>query len=51
MLIAIAGCMRGMSCGRSASAVGQAATSAVVSSLIMIVIADAIWTIVFMFGP
>ena len=50
ILVAIAGCMRGMSCGRSASAVGQAATSAVVSSLIMIVIADALWTIVFMFG-
>ena len=51
ILVAIAGCMRGMSCGRSASAVGQAATSAVVTSLIMIVIADAVWTILFMFGP
>lgn len=49
ILVAIAGCMRGMQSGRSASAVGQAATSAVVSSLIMIVIADAIWTIIFMF--
>ncbi len=48
ILVAIAGCMRGMNCGRSASAVGQAATSAVVSSLIMIVVADTIWTLVFM---
>jgi len=49
ILVAMAGCMRGVQCGRSASAVGQAATSAVVSSLIMIVIADAVWTLVFMF--
>lgn len=50
ILVAVAGCMRGMQCGRSASAVGQAATSAVVSSLIMIVIADALWTLVFLLG-
>jgi phospholipid/cholesterol/gamma-HCH transport system permease protein len=48
ILVALAGCMRGMRCGRSASAVGQAATSAVVTSLILIVIADAVWTLIFM---
>jgi phospholipid/cholesterol/gamma-HCH transport system permease protein len=48
LLIAISGCLRGMQCGRSASAVGEAATSAVVSGIVMIVVADAIWTYVFM---
>ena len=31
VLVAISGCMRGIQCGRSASAVGLAATSAVVT--------------------
>jgi len=47
-LVAICGCMRGMSSGRSASAVGEAATSAVVTSIVAIVVADAVWTFVFM---
>src|SRR4029450_9842972 len=34
ILIAMAGCLRGMQCGRSASAVGLAATSAVVTSIV-----------------
>ena len=49
ILIALAGCYRGMQCGRSASAVGDAATSAVVTGIVMIVLADAIWTFIFMF--
>ena len=48
VLIAIAGCLRGMQCGRSASAVGNAATSAVVTSIVLIVLADALWTFIFM---
>ncbi len=48
VLVALCGCQRGMSSGRSASAVGEAATSAVVTSLIAIVLADAIWTLIFM---
>lgn len=44
-LIAIAGCMRGMRCGRSASAVGDATTAAVVSSIVMIVVADSVLTL------
>ncbi len=48
LLIAIAGCMRGVQCGRSASAVGDAATSAVVTSIVMIVVVDALWTFLFM---
>jgi phospholipid/cholesterol/gamma-HCH transport system permease protein len=47
VLIALAGCLRGMQCGRSASAVGDAATSAVVTSILSTVFADAIWTYVF----
>jgi len=47
ILIAIAGCMRGMQCGRSASAVGDAATSAVVNSIVYIVVADSILTLMF----
>ena len=46
VLIALAGCLRGIQCGRSASAVGQATTSAVVTSIVSIVVATAIITIV-----
>lgn len=48
ILIALAGCLRGMQCGRSASAVGDATTSAVVTSIVLIVLADAVWTFFFM---
>lgn len=48
VLVAICGCMRGMMCGRSALAVGEAATTAVVSSIVAIVVADAVWTFIFM---
>ena len=47
ILIAYSGCIRGMQCGRSASAVGDAATSAVVTAIIFIVISDSLITIVF----
>ena len=46
ILIALAGCLRGMQCGRSASEVGQAATSAVVTSIVSMVLATAIITFV-----
>jgi phospholipid/cholesterol/gamma-HCH transport system permease protein len=46
VLVALAGCLRGIQCGRSASAVGQATTSAVVSGIVAIVIATAIITVV-----
>jgi phospholipid/cholesterol/gamma-HCH transport system permease protein len=46
ILIALAGCMRGMQCGRSASAVGEATTAAVVDSIIFIVIADSVMTLI-----
>ena len=46
LLIASAGCFQGIRCGRSAAAVGQATTSAVVMSIVSIVVADSIVTIV-----
>lgn len=45
VLVAISGCMRGMQCGRSSQAVGMAATSAVVTGIVMIVCADAVMTL------
>lgn len=45
VLIALAGCYRGMRCGRSALGVGQATTSAVVTSILSIIIATAIITV------
>lgn len=41
-LVAVAGCMRGIQSGRSAAAVGNAATSAVVTALVYIIISDAV---------
>ena len=46
VIVALAGCMRGMQCGRSASAVGEAATSAVVTAIVGIIVATAIITLV-----
>jgi phospholipid/cholesterol/gamma-HCH transport system permease protein len=40
-IVAMSGCLRGIQCGRSASAVGSAATSAVVMAIVLIVLADA----------
>jgi phospholipid/cholesterol/gamma-HCH transport system permease protein len=46
VLVAMAGCLRGMQCGRSASAVGEATTSAVVTSIVAMVVATAVITFV-----
>ncbi|MBT8367300.1 MAG: ABC transporter permease [Deltaproteobacteria bacterium] len=45
VLVALTGCLRGMQCGRSASAVGQATTSAVVTGIVSITVATAIITV------
>ncbi len=42
VLIALAGCLRGMQCGRSAAAVGAAATSAVVTGIVWIIASDGV---------
>jgi phospholipid/cholesterol/gamma-HCH transport system permease protein len=47
ILVAIAGCMRGMQCGRSSAAVGWAATSAVVTGIVLIIVSDAAMTVIF----
>jgi phospholipid/cholesterol/gamma-HCH transport system permease protein len=46
VIVAMAGCLRGMQCGRSATAVGEAATRAVVTGIVYIIVADAAITII-----
>jgi phospholipid/cholesterol/gamma-HCH transport system permease protein len=46
-LIAVAGCLRGVQSGRSSSAVGDAATSAVVTSIVLIITACGVFAFVF----
>jgi len=47
LLIAIIGCMRGIHCGHSSSSVGDATTTAVVRSIVTIIVVDAIFTLLF----
>jgi len=47
VLVAIAGCLRGMQCGRSSAAVGAATTSAVVTGIVLIIVSDALLTVIF----
>jgi phospholipid/cholesterol/gamma-HCH transport system permease protein len=44
-VVAFAGCQRGIEAGRSAAAVGQATTSAVVSSIVYIIVIDALFAV------
>jgi phospholipid/cholesterol/gamma-HCH transport system permease protein len=46
VLVALSGCLRGMRSGRSAAAVGLAATSAVVTAIVLIVVAEGIFAVV-----
>src|SRR5215510_7464795 len=46
VLVALVGCLRGMQSGRSAAAVGLAATSAVVTSIVLIIVIDGIFAVV-----
>lgn len=46
VVVAIAGCLRGIQSGRSASAVGEAATSAVVMAIVLIIVLDGIFAVV-----
>ena len=45
VLVSLAGCMRGMQCGRDSAAVGQATTSAVVTGIVAIIVATSLITI------
>jgi phospholipid/cholesterol/gamma-HCH transport system permease protein len=47
VIVAGSGCLRGLRCGRSAAAVGEATTSAVVTAIVWIVVACAVTTVVF----
>ena len=47
VLVALSGCLRGIQCGDSAAAVGEAATSAVVTSIVFIVVACGALSVVF----
>lgn len=47
LLIALAGCLRGMQCGSSSSAVGDATTAAVVSSIVAIIGACGLFAVAF----
>jgi phospholipid/cholesterol/gamma-HCH transport system permease protein len=47
IIVVLSGCLRGMQAQRSASAVGYAATSAVVTSIVCIIATDAVFTIVY----
>jgi len=47
VLVAVAGCLRGIQCGRSSAAVGAATTSAVVTGIVLIIVSDALTTVLF----
>jgi len=47
VIVAVSGCLRGMQCGRSAAAVGEAATSAVVTGIVFIVVCSATLTVIY----
>jgi phospholipid/cholesterol/gamma-HCH transport system permease protein len=47
VLVAVAGCLRGIQCGRSSAAVGAATTSAVVTGIVFIIVSDATMTVLF----
>ncbi len=47
LIVAVTGCLRGMQCGNSSAAVGEATTRAVVTGITWLVIADAIFAVIF----
>lgn len=47
VLIAFSGCLRGLQCQRSSAGVGAAATSAVVTGILLVIVADALFALVF----
>ena len=46
-IIGMAGCLRGLQASRSASGVGEATTSAVVTAILLIIVSDAIFAVIF----
>ena len=47
LLVGMAGCLRGMKCSRSAAGVGAATSSAVVTGILLIVVSDALFALIF----
>ena len=47
IIIAVAGCLRGFQCGDSSSAVGDAATEAVVTGIVYVIVACGIFAFIF----
>jgi phospholipid/cholesterol/gamma-HCH transport system permease protein len=47
IIVGITGCLRGLQAERNASGVGKAATSAVVTAILLIIVADAIFAVLF----
>jgi phospholipid/cholesterol/gamma-HCH transport system permease protein len=47
-IVALSGCLRGMQSGRSAAAVGEAATSAVVTGIVGIIVSSAVLTVIYL---
>ncbi|MGH7949552.1 MAG: ABC transporter permease [Candidatus Binataceae bacterium] len=47
IIIAVAGCLRGFECGNSSSAVGEAATRAVVTGIVFVVVACGVFAFIF----
>jgi phospholipid/cholesterol/gamma-HCH transport system permease protein len=47
LIVGVAGCLRGLQAERSAAGVGRAATSAVVTAILFIILADAIFAVIF----
>jgi phospholipid/cholesterol/gamma-HCH transport system permease protein len=47
VVVAVVGCLRGLQCGRNAAAVGMATTSAVVTSIVFIIVSMAILTVIY----
>jgi phospholipid/cholesterol/gamma-HCH transport system permease protein len=46
LIVGFVGCLRGLQAGRSAQAVGQAATSAVVTIIVGIIVVDGIFAVI-----
>jgi len=46
-IIGLSGCLRGLQCERSAIGVGRATTSAVVTAILLLIVADSIFAVVF----
>ncbi|HVS54141.1 MAG TPA: ABC transporter permease [Opitutaceae bacterium] len=47
LIVGLAGCLRGLQAERSAAGVGRAATSAVVTAILLMVVADAVFAVLF----